>query len=161
MVVMDEDWGIDEDTKVDKIVLLLTPQKATLDDDERRRFSRMGMTLWEYEPTLGHDHIKYTDIGAKVIVIPLTQDGLTFYKNAHRYIRFEEKTKVMLMLKRGEPSSPFLDRKRVFHVRNVIKSIPEPQEDTMLWLNVLMTDVIPHVPGVASALTRVLGSLCS
>jgi hypothetical protein len=161
MIATEDDFGLDDSLRVKKLVLLLTPSKASLTDDERRKFSTMGMTVWEYNYDLCHDSLSYPKINTNVIVIPLTMQGMLFYKNAHKYIKREEETRVILMLKRGEPSVNYLQRKNVFHVRNIIKDIPEPADDTLSWMNTLMTDVMPHVPGLASSLARILAGACS
>jgi hypothetical protein len=152
-----EELGDVVDVKeVSRIVLLLSASKKRLTREERTILTRMHLDVWEYKDSELDDRLEYPDIKAQVVVIPLTDEGLAFFVRANRYIRTDAKTRVVMLLKKGEPSTPVLERKRVFKAHAVIKELPPVTDNIQTWLPALLEDVIPHLPGLAGKIARYL-----
>ena len=149
-----EDMGEIDTREVSRIVLLLSASKKRLTRQERSILARMHLDVWEFKDRELDDRLEYPDIKAQVIVIPLNDDGLSFFVKANRHIRSEAKTRVVMLLKKGEPSTPVLERKNVFKAHAVIKALPPPTSDLNTWLPALLEDVIPHLPGLAAKIAR-------
>jgi len=153
-VVTAADVGEVDTKEVGRIVLLLSASKKRLTREERKILALMHLDVWEFKDSELDDRLAYPDIRAQVIVIPLDDAGLAFFVRANRYIRNDPKTRVVMLLKKGEPSTPVLERKHVFKTHAIIKALPPVTDNIQTWLPALLEDVIPHLPGLAGKIAR-------
>lgn len=144
-----------------KIILLITPRRGTLSKVELSIINKHYSTFI-YDSDV-HKNMTLPEIanGTAVIVEMRKVENLRWFGHQARYIKEAGKSvQCILMLSNGESSTPFLERKHVWHVQTVRKDLPDAGLAKEEFIGFLLSDVLPRIPGrtakFASAAARFL-----